>query len=203
MPRRSKEDAEKTREQILHAALDVFTEKGYSMATFVDIAEKIGLTKGAVYWHFKTKTDLLVAMISYGEKEQCSMFNDRKPGSVEELRSVLMEHARRVVDEEKIWKFEFFCSFQIEWSTEMMAEVHEKLAELRGDPIKDFEQILLHLQDSGELSVEIEARQLALCMASAWVGSIHMAMYKEYSREKFIDVLMNSFDLIIGSQIVR
>ncbi len=99
MPRRSKEDAEKTREQILHAALDVFTEKGYSMATFVDIAEKIGLTKGAVYWHFKTKTDLLVAMISYGEKEQCSMFNDRKPGSVEELRSVLMEHARRVVDE--------------------------------------------------------------------------------------------------------
>lgn len=200
MARRTKEDAEKTRDRILDAALDIFTEKGYSKTTFVDIADKIGLTKGAVYWHFKTKMDLLVAMVASGEEELCSEFNNKALSSIEELRSSVLKYARTMVDDEKAWKFEFFFSFQIEWSAELMAEVHEKLVARRGDPMKDFEHALVRLQESGELSPAIEARQLALCMASVWVGSIHMAMYGEYRREKFIEVLMDSFDLIIASQ---
>lgn len=63
MVRKTKEEAENTRREILKAALEVFYQKGYSRTTFDEIAARINLTKGAVYWHFKNKPDLLVELI--------------------------------------------------------------------------------------------------------------------------------------------
>ena len=203
MPRRTKEDAARTREQILEAALKVFSEKGYSKATFVDIADEIGLSKGAVYWHFKTKLDLLAAMIAYSEEKMCSSVGGKLPDSVKELRDRIETYATMYTTDDHAWNFEFFCSFQIEWSTELMSEVHLKLVELRGDPLKDLEEKLLHLQQIGALSKKQDARMLALCAASAWVGSMHMAMYGECDRQQFVDVLMNSFDLIVSNQAIE
>lgn len=62
MVRRTKEDAEKTRETLLDAAEAVFLEKGFAAATLEDIARTAGLTRGAVYWHFENKQDLFDAM---------------------------------------------------------------------------------------------------------------------------------------------
>ncbi|WP_437662724.1 TetR family transcriptional regulator [Sorangium sp. So ce1182] len=62
--RRTKEEAAATREQILDAALRVFSRKGYSAATLQDVAAEAGLTRGAVYWHFKGKVELYTALVS-------------------------------------------------------------------------------------------------------------------------------------------
>jgi len=56
--RRTRADAEKTRTSILDAAIDVFSGKGYSDTTLDEVAERAGVTKGAIYWHFKDKLDL-------------------------------------------------------------------------------------------------------------------------------------------------
>ena len=63
MARRSKEDAEKTRTRILASALELFTRKGYEHTTFTDVAARLKMTKGAVYWHFESKQALLLALI--------------------------------------------------------------------------------------------------------------------------------------------
>lgn len=63
MARRTKEEAEQTREAVLKSALDIFYEKGFSRTTFDEVAKRINLTKGAVYWHFRNKADLLAALI--------------------------------------------------------------------------------------------------------------------------------------------
>lgn len=200
MARKTKEEAEKTRGQILDAALKVFSEKGYSKTTFVDIAKEIGLSKGAVYWHFQTKTDLLVAMIAYGDEALCKA--QRKPivNSIAEIRKGVREFAEFYATNEQAWGFEFFCKFQIEWSTELMAEVHEKLFQLRGDPMNKFEQQLLHLQETGVLSKEKNVRQLAQCFGAAWVGSMNLAMYGAFPRQAFVEVLLNSFDLFFAEE---
>ncbi|WP_321495827.1 TetR family transcriptional regulator [uncultured Desulfobacter sp.] len=198
MARRTKKEAQKTRQQILDAALKICSEKGYSKTTFVDIANEIGLTKGAVYWHFKTKPELLAAMISYGEEKQYNLFENMMLESVADLRRGIAEFANTFVSDEEAWKFEFFCGFQIEWSTELMAEVHEKLAELRVDPMKEFEEKLVRLQEKSALSKEKDARSLARCFASSWIGAMHLAMYGEYDRNKFVEVVLESFDLLFG-----
>jgi TetR/AcrR family acrAB operon transcriptional repressor len=199
MARKTKKEAQKTRQQILDAALKLCSEKGYSKTTFVDIANEIGLTKGAVYWHFKTKPELLAAMISYGEEKQYNLFENMMLESVADLRRGIAEFANTFVSDEEAWKFEFFCGFQIEWSTELMAEVHEKLAELRVDPMEEFEETLVRLQEKGALSKEKDARTLALCFASSWIGAMHLAMYGEYDRNKFVEVVLESFDLLFGT----
>jgi TetR/AcrR family acrAB operon transcriptional repressor len=194
MARRTKEDAEKTRIQILEAALKVFSEKGYSKTTFVDISKEIGLTKGAVYWHFKTKTDLLVEMIAYGDDKFCPAREKLQADSIEELRNNVETYATAYATNEQAWNFEFFCQCQIEWSSTLMTEVHDKLARLREDPMKRFEQQLLYLQTLGELDQDKDARQLACCFGASWVGALNLAMYGEFDRKTFVAVLMNSFD---------
>ncbi len=60
--RRSKEDAEQTRCAILAAAEQVFCELGVADATLEKISRTAGVTRGALYWHFKDKQDLLRAV---------------------------------------------------------------------------------------------------------------------------------------------
>ena len=47
-----------TRQRVLAAALEVFAERGYHAATIEEIAERAGMTKGAVYYWFRDKVDL-------------------------------------------------------------------------------------------------------------------------------------------------
>lgn len=56
--RRTKDEAAVTRSAVLKAALTVFSRKGYAAATLDDIAKAAGVTRGAIYWHFKSKADL-------------------------------------------------------------------------------------------------------------------------------------------------
>jgi TetR/AcrR family acrAB operon transcriptional repressor len=63
MARRTKEDALATRHQLLDAAEHVFAEKGVSRSCLNDIAQAAGVSRGAIYWHFKNKADLFNAML--------------------------------------------------------------------------------------------------------------------------------------------
>jgi AcrR family transcriptional regulator len=51
--------SEERTDQILDAASEVFVEKGFQKARMDDIAEKSGLSKGAIYWYFKSKDDIV------------------------------------------------------------------------------------------------------------------------------------------------
>lgn len=51
-----------TRERILDAALDLFIEKGYDKTTLREIAEQLGFTKAALYYHFPSKQRILIAL---------------------------------------------------------------------------------------------------------------------------------------------
>jgi TetR/AcrR family acrAB operon transcriptional repressor len=62
MVRRTKEAAAATREQLLDAAESVFRERGVTRTSLDTIAIEAGLTRGAVYWHFRDKVDLFNAM---------------------------------------------------------------------------------------------------------------------------------------------
>ena len=63
MIRRTKQDAQATRSALLDAAERVFLQRGVSRTSLNDIAQAAGLTRGAVYWHFKDKADLFNAML--------------------------------------------------------------------------------------------------------------------------------------------
>jgi AcrR family transcriptional regulator len=51
-----------TRERILDVALDLFTRQGFDGTSLRQIAESLGLTKAALYYHFESKDDILLAL---------------------------------------------------------------------------------------------------------------------------------------------
>jgi TetR/AcrR family acrAB operon transcriptional repressor len=63
MVRRTKEEALETRRQILEAAEKAFYDRGVARTTLADIAAMAGVTRGAIYWHFSNKADLVQAML--------------------------------------------------------------------------------------------------------------------------------------------
>ena len=56
--------AEDTRQRIIDTATELFTERGYAGTSVRDIAERLGMTKGSLYYHFSSKEDLLYALMS-------------------------------------------------------------------------------------------------------------------------------------------
>ena len=56
--RRTREEAERTRGAIARSALKIFAERGYAATRLDDIAVDAGITRGAVYFHFRDKADL-------------------------------------------------------------------------------------------------------------------------------------------------
>jgi AcrR family transcriptional regulator len=55
--------SEERKGQIIQAATDVFTRKGFHDARMDDIVKETGLSKGALYWYFKSKEELIIAIL--------------------------------------------------------------------------------------------------------------------------------------------
>ena len=55
--------SDERKSQILNAAENVFTQKGFDQARMDDIAEETGLSKGTLYLYFKSKDDLIIAIL--------------------------------------------------------------------------------------------------------------------------------------------
>lgn len=62
--RRTKDEAQETRNRILDSAERLFSDGGVSRTSLEDIARAAGVTRGAIYWHFKDKSDLFAAMVN-------------------------------------------------------------------------------------------------------------------------------------------
>lgn len=58
-----------TRARILQSAARVFASKGLQRATLDEVASDAGMTKGAIYWHFKSKNDLFFALLDHRFQE--------------------------------------------------------------------------------------------------------------------------------------
>src|SRR4051812_41697183 len=55
-----------TRARIQEVALDLFAEQGYEKTSLREIAERLNVTKAALYYHFKTKEDIIVSLFDEG-----------------------------------------------------------------------------------------------------------------------------------------
>jgi AcrR family transcriptional regulator len=79
-----------TRERILETALDLFIEQGYEKTSLREIAERIGVTKPALYYHFSSKEKILETLVEpiFAGQKRAAEFLSGKP-SLEEWSKAL------------------------------------------------------------------------------------------------------------------
>lgn len=195
MVRKTKEEAENTRREILKAALEVFYQKGYSRTTFDEIAARINLTKGAVYWHFKNKPDLLVEIIKehFFQKQRTSY----NVNTWDELKNAMVESAKIIHNDPEYRKFLFFVMFQMEWSEAMVSKVGESICGIRDYPLLQLKEALTNIQKSAQLETDANIEELALVILHLWKGALGDEIGK-FSNHNFPDMIAKSMDLIIA-----
>lgn len=161
MVRKTKAETEKTRLGILNAALDVIYEKGYSGTNLNDIAAKLGVTRGAVYWHFKNKEDLFWSLIKEIEEEFDELVEKRARSvqTLDSLQAFFVYIAELYVADDRMFKYMTVLSIKIEWNEELKRVV--KFLRKQSSELEKFcLYVLKKAEKNGELCADLD-KQLA------------------------------------------
>jgi AcrR family transcriptional regulator len=87
-----------TRQRIQDVALELFAERGYDKTSLREIADQLGVTKAALYYHFRAKEDILVAIVEdFGRAiDELAAWSAEQPRSYEANREILSRLAELV-----------------------------------------------------------------------------------------------------------
>lgn len=197
--RKTKEEAEETRRAILRSALDTFYEKGYSKTTFDEIARRINLTKGAVYWYFRNKPDLIAALINDYFDRQKAVLQERLPEmkSFDDILKWFLYNAEFILSSEPYYKFVFFISCQMEWSEGIITKVLSQVEENKDTWYKRLKETLTFMQKNGEICEDVNVEHLVSIIMNMWTGILNAYMSKRCTVDLKV-MIEESFNLIFN-----
>lgn len=180
MARKCKEDAEKTRQAILESALDVFSDKGYAKATFDEIAARAGFTKGAVYWYFRNKADLVAALIiEYTESKRLEILPRLPDGNtLDDLLEYFIQWADAGAKDLRFSRFQRFMMCQMEWSETVMSRVYKTLMTTKDWHLEKVNQVLIESKNRGELKDGIDVDVVQHVIISTYLGIVFSSISK-------------------------
>lgn len=167
MVRRTKEDAEATRQKLLDTAESLFQANGVSRTSLQDIATGAGTTRGAIYWHFKDKADMFNAMLERvclpleEPLQEAGNRVDDLHHPIATLRKGLLEAFRRAEQDEQTRRVFEIATLQVEYSGEMMA-VKERRLQTRKKALEHMEQCLRAEARRQDIALKPAAARAAL-----------------------------------------
>ena len=148
------------KDQIMNAAQVVVASKGYDQARMDDIVEKAQLSKGAIYWYYKSKKDIYLSLIDYWFNEYSAgvlKSLEDKDSSSEQLKS-LFEYFVDQFDQNPD-TFKIMVEF---WRTSGLdVDFNNKLQEIYSQFLEYIIDIIKNGIDSGEFK-EVDPRITAL-----------------------------------------
>lgn len=176
--RRTKEEAEITKQNLLVAGLEVFSRKGYTATRVEDIAEQANVTTGAIYHHFGGKSALYIALVEQSDAKanRLALQVVEEGGTPATILRRLLVRLFQFLEEDKEYRavVELFMN-----KTEMVPElaaISEQIPVGRRQLAQFLSNMIKEGIDSGEFrsSISPEAAALAIVgfmngMALIWV----------------------------------
>ena len=162
--RRTKKDAEKTRADILDAAEQLFAVKGVQATSLDQIARSAGVTRGAVYWHFRDKSDLLQALRDRYRPPEMDIMEAALACRLEDVLDVIARVTRSCLE-----------TFAAETSRQRMYLILSQNAadtgngsDLEGTGL--IERLMIRAREDGQLAADLCPRAAALSLSAMFHG---------------------------------
>jgi AcrR family transcriptional regulator len=95
MPRVSQQHEREVRDRIVRSAISVFAERGFHRATMQDIVRASGLSVGAIYTYFRSKSDLILA--------GCDLITDQELGELRQRLASVTGYRERIATAVGFW----------------------------------------------------------------------------------------------------
>lgn len=125
--RKTKEEAQQTKEALMAAALEVFYQRGVSRASLQEIATAAGVTRGALYWHFKNKEDLFDALFQQVFSQVSTQLkhdiDTSSPSALNNMMQALEQMFFRMSTDESYRKFCYILHLNCEHTADNQAIV--------------------------------------------------------------------------------
>lgn len=195
--RRTKAAALETRAKILESALDIFSEKSFSNASLTEIAANVGLTKGALYWHFKNKNDLLLQLMKeickHGEDKVKNLFNT--PDSVGKLRKYYKDSLILLLKDDRNKKIHKIMTKRDEWPEDIQQSVRQIIKESIERERLMVEKFISKGQEEGRFRENISPTAVAVLISSIFHGLCVMQLSGMLPEEfpQYTDILFDAF----------
>ncbi|HKA45708.1 MAG TPA: TetR family transcriptional regulator [Burkholderiales bacterium] len=175
MARRTKDEAQETRNRILDAAERVFGERGVSRTSLEDIAAAAGVTRGAIYWHFKDKSDLFAAMVNRVTLPLEAMVAQSSDESVVDplasLKACAVHTLKRTATDPQCRRVFDIVIHKCEYLDEM-AGVARRISSIQKGCVHSVEQAIRNAVRRGLLPASVDPRLAAIGLDAMLFGLI-------------------------------
>jgi AcrR family transcriptional regulator len=192
------ERAARTREEILEAAIKLFARRGFLATTMSELAKAIRMTPGALYWHFPTKEDLLLAAIEELHQRYIKEFVD------------LLSEGRKLPAKQQLISFldrtQTFLRYHREYGiffgmvAAESAESNERVALALREALNVYVQVLAGIikygqNKTGEFRKDVDPQTFAHSIMGGHMGLIiHHNLFREAMQ---YDPMVNALDALV------
>jgi AcrR family transcriptional regulator len=159
---KKEQQSEQTKQQIIEAATQLFARKGFYGTSVSDLTQAVGLTKGALYYHFTDKDALFFAVIESVKNtwgEAVAEVVTGSNNSLTQIEILFKKHA------ELLSRNEFMCFVMSNLMSEMES-VDPKYSSVIEDVYEELilfaEKIISSGQSKGEIRSDVDSRLLSL-----------------------------------------
>jgi len=178
MPKVIPEYKEDAKRRIIDAAMDVIAERGCDLMTVDDVAKKIGVTKGAVYWYFKTREELIEAAMKKIQTDmQKISFESYYNRPLEDVLVQMFDRFSLTNDRQRAIFFEMFA--QATRNSDMRHATREYYEGL----VATLEDLIKKEKRKEFLQTQIDAHQLALLMVALYSGLQNYELVWMYQKD--------------------
>lgn len=173
--RKTKLDAEKTRQQLLDAALEMFYQHGVTNTSLQAIAEQAGVTRGALYWHFKNKEDLFDALFEQHFEpflQQIDRVMTLEGNAWENLCQTLREVFLAIESKPTQKKFCHIMHAKCE-QTEKNASITQLAQQYHQRSHEQMLRVLAYCRQQGSIPEQTDLELVAIYLKSTFTGIIN------------------------------
>ena len=172
--RRTAENSAKTREKILDISLKVFGQKGYAQTKLSDIAKEVGITRGAIYHHFNSKSELFSALFERFHYERMKVIKPlilAEGNTISKIKRGIKEFFLLLENDESMMEFQKiqFLRQEIDRSN-----FEDHLTKIRVDEY--FNTIIIAIEkgkEHGEIKPDIDPKEFVFFLSSFIYGIIN------------------------------
>ncbi len=175
MARKTKEEALETRNRLIDTAEQVFYERGVSRTSLAEIAASAGVTRGAIYWHFKNKSDLFNAMfervkLPLDELIEATL-DAREPDPLECLRGFIVLCLRDTIEDPHRRRILDILFHKCEFTAEM-GDVMQRHQTMVREGRARMEGGLRNAIQKGQLPADLDAHRAAVLLHGLLTGML-------------------------------
>ena len=181
-----------TQLRILQTALELFNEHGTAAVSSTRVAERSGISKGNLQYHFPNKRDIVYALFQQAIQEMDSgWYRDHLAPTLEHMAAMYVRQLQLIL------KYRFFYREMADLLRQD-AHLRKRFADNRDRRMRELEKFMLALQDCGLMKFPSDRRRLRAIIDVTWIVNENWLNYMDYhDREVTVEAMLEGYAEIL------